>query len=145
MTPRIPDFGPGAFVIQMLRRWFPVRNVERYTDAYWKEIRKECAIHVAVGQLLVPLGLIVGIFLFPAIKGGFKAWDLGVGFGLAIALAFGYQLLVCFVKGFGSTFKKMSDYSTMMYGFPWKMQFKLMYAPFLVVGAVCAVGRLLTT
>ena len=26
MTPRIPDAGPGAFLILMLRRWFPVGN-----------------------------------------------------------------------------------------------------------------------
>jgi hypothetical protein len=145
MTPRIPDAGPGAFLILMLRRWFPVRDAARYTDAYWQDVKKECGLHIALGQLLFPIGLIAGIFLFPTIKGGFTAWDLGVGFGAGVALAFGYQLLVCAVKGFASAFEKMADYSTMMYGIPWHAQFRGFYVPCLFVGIVCAIGRVLTT
>lgn len=145
MTPRVPDIGPGALLIQMLRQRFPATDTDRFSDAYWKELQKDCALHVAIGQFFFPLGLVVGVFLFPAIKGGFTWWDLGVGFGCGIALAFGYQLTVCAVKGFAISFKKMSDYSTMMYGIPWSVQFKIGYAPFLLAGFICAAGRLLTT
>jgi hypothetical protein len=145
MTPRVPDVGPGALVIRGLRRFYPVTDTERFTDVYWKELQKDCALHVAIGQFFFPLGFVVGAFLFPALKGGFTGWDVGVGFGAGIALAFGYQLTVCAVKGFAGAFKKMSDYSTMLYGIPWNAQFKIGYAPFLLAGFLCAAGRLLTT
>jgi len=145
MIPRIPDIGPSGPVLRGLRRLFPETDTERYTDVYWKELQNDYALHVAIGQFLFPLGLVVGIFLFPAIKGGFTWWDIGVGFGFGITLAFGYQLLVCAAKGFSVSFKKMSDYSTMMYGIPWRVQFRIGYAPFLFAGFFCAIGRLLTT
>jgi hypothetical protein len=145
MNPRVPDVGPGAFVIQLVRRRFPVGETERYSDEYWERLRKECALHVTLGQVFFPFGLMVGAFFFPAIRGGFTGWDLGVAFGFGVALAFGYQLAVCALKGFRSTFRKMSDYSTMMYGIPWSVQFRIVYLPFLLIGGVCAIGRLSST
>jgi hypothetical protein len=145
MTPRIPDTGPSAFVIEKLRRRFPGTDTARFTDHYWQELQRTCPFHIAMGQFLFPFGMIVGVFFFPALKGGLTGWDLGVGFGSGIAVAFGYQLAVCAVKGFGDTFRKMADYSTMMHGIPWSVQFKIGYLPFLLCGLICAVGRLLTT
>jgi hypothetical protein len=59
MTPRIPDVGSGALLIYKLRQRFPATDTERFSDAYWNELQKDCALHVAIGQFFFPLGLLV--------------------------------------------------------------------------------------
>ena len=141
MNPRKADVGDGAILMKLIRRLNPVRDSDRYTDAYWENVEKELRIHQGVAEGICVVGLILGLFLPLFVTGTYQGWDIGIGFGAMVVLPLTYQVVVCCGKGFRTTFQRWRDYSTMMHAIPWKAQFVWLYLPCLVLFAICIVGR----
>ena len=143
MEPRRPDVGQGGFLLDLIRRLSPVKDGRRFSDQYWEDVRSELKIHQGVAEFICVTGLIAGFFIPLTLTGTFQSWDIGIGFGLMVILPLSYQIGVCCFKGFRETYQRWADYSTMMYAIPWKTQIRWMYAPMILVFAVCVVGRIL--
>jgi hypothetical protein len=142
MKPRCPDRGEGAILMALLRKLNPVKNPSRFTDEYWSRLHAEFRVHQGVAEAICILGLIAGLFGPLYFIRSFQPWDIGLGFGLMVLAPLSYISALGLNKGVAKTWQGYADYSTMMYGLPWKAQCYWLLLPALVLGAICLYGRI---
>jgi hypothetical protein len=131
----------NAILLKLIRAMIPAFDESRFTDEYWQDVHCEFRRHQTIAQALSLLGFFAGFLLPFALTGTLQGWDIGIAFGMMIIVPFSYQLIICGIKGFPRTYFRWSDYSTMMYAIPWRVQFRWMYCPILGIALICIVGR----
>lgn len=144
MKPKHRDHGQSGLGTKIIRWLSPVDEASkaRLTEERWKDVNAEFSVHQQAAEFFCLAGLFVG--LVPALFfKSFQPWDIGVMFGGMVAAPLLYILTVCSLKGFGTTYPRWSDFSTMKYAVPWRTQFWCVYVLMLVVGAASIAGRFL--
>lgn len=126
--------------MQLFRRIAPIRDATRFTNEYWEVLKSEFRFHKRIAEIACIAGLIGGLFLPFAVTGNIQSWDIGFGFAMMAALPLGYVLTICSLMGFEETYQRWSDFSTMEYAIPWKVQL-CVYLAIIALGLACLVGR----
>lgn len=123
-------------LMQAIRRVFPVspRHVVSEEDYLAAKTRNESIDDVAT--LLCILGFFVGIIAPLVIRRDLNLWDVGVQFGLAVALPVFYILRKCRVEG--NRLEVFFAFYSRRHGVDAKRIFTWLYAPLMAMGAICA-------
>ena len=128
-----------AVIARAIARWLPPVDPASVSEEDFQNLKARNRGLDTIAQILCVAGIIGGGFLPLAVRGRplqFKTPDLGVLFGLGVALPTFFILLIGVIRGKPRLLEFLTFYS-IKYGIDARQLFLFIYIPVILLGMVC--------